>query len=330
MDILVTGSIAFDYLMRFPGRFKDSLIAEALEKISVSFLVDEMTRHYGGVAANIAYNLALLGGRPRLMGTAGRDFGDYKVWLESAGVDTSTVVVLTDVFTASFFANTDHENNQIASFYAGAMGRAGKYKIADVTLKKPDLVVISPNSPDAMENLINECAAEGIPFLYDPSQQAARLNGDDLRHGIERCKILMCNDYEWEVIEKKTGLSRPRAINLGLTLIITQGKEGAHIYQDGETYYIPPFEPVTPLEPTGVGDAFRAGFLRGLDLDLSLNIAGRMGSVAAAFVLETIGTQNHRYTVEQFIERYRTAFDDDGALDVLLSSATSKETQATS
>lgn len=330
MDILVTGSIAFDYLMRFPGKFKESLIAEALEKISVSFLVDEMTRHYGGVAANIAYNLALLGGRPRLMGTAGRDFGDYKVWLEQAGVDTSTVVVLTDVFTASFFANTDQENNQIASFYAGAMGRAGQYKINDVTDKKPDLVVISPNSPDAMQNLINECAEHKIPFLYDPSQQAARLDGDALLHGIERCKILMCNDYEWEVIEKKTGLSRPRAINTGLTLIITQGKEGAHIYRDGDTHYIPPYEPVTPLEPTGVGDAFRAGVLRGLDLGLPLDICGRMGSVAAAFVLETIGTQNHRYTTEQFVARYRTAFDDDGALDVLLSSTTPKETQTAS
>jgi len=330
MDILVTGSIAFDYLMRFPGKFKDSLIAEALEKISVSFLVDEMTRHYGGVAPNIAYNLALLGGRPRLMGTAGADFSDYRTWLEKAGVDTSTVVVLDDVFTASFFANTDINNNQIASFYAGAMGRAGKYKIADVTSDTPDLVVISPNAPDAMENLIQECIERKIPFLYDPSQQTARLEGDDLMRGIDSCQILMCNDYEWEVIEKKTGLSRPRVINKGLTLIITQGKEGAHIYQDGETYYIPPYEPVTPLEPTGVGDAFRAGVLRGLDLGMSWDICGRIGSVAAAFVLETVGTQNHRYTLEQFVARYRTAFDDEGALDALLTANSQKEAQSAS
>jgi adenosine kinase len=318
MDILITGSIAFDYLMRFPGRFRDAMIESAIEKISVSFLVDEMTRHFGGVAANIAYNMALLGSRPRLMGAVGRDFSDYREWLDKAGVDTSCVVVLNDVFTASFFANTDLENNQIASFYAGAMGRAGQYRIQDVTKRLPELVVISPNAPDAMENLINECETLGLPFLYDPSQQAARLDGDKLMHGIERCKILMCNEYEWEMIERKTGLTRARALNLGLTLIITQGKEGAHIYDNGETHYIPAFEKVAPFEPTGVGDAFRAGVLRGIQLGWSWDIAGRVGAVAAAYVLESNGTQNHRYTPHEFVARFREQFDDQGALDALL------------
>jgi adenosine kinase len=320
MDILITGSIAFDYLMRFPGKFRDAMVAGALDKISVSFLVDEMTRHYGGVAANIAYNLALLGSRPRLMGTVGRDFGDYRDWLDRAGVDTSTVIVIDDLFTASFFANTDVENNQIASFYAGAMGRAGQYKITDVTDRLPELVVISPNAPDAMENLINECQALNIPFLYDPSQQAARLDGDKLRHGIERCKILMVNEYEWEMVEQKTGLTRVHVINLGITLIITQGKEGAHIYDGDETYYIPPFENLKPLEPTGVGDAFRAGVLRGIECGWSWDICGRVGAVAAAYVLEATGTQNHHYTPAEFVQRFREQFDDQGALDSLLTS----------
>lgn len=318
MDILVSGSIAFDYLMRFPGRFKESLIAEALDKISVSLLVDEMTRHFGGVAANIAYNLALLGERPRLFGTAGRDFGDYRTWLEGAGVDTSTVVVLEEVFTASFFANTDLDNNQIASFYAGAMGLAGQYQISDVTKNPPDFVVISPNSPDAMHNIIDECAAQNIPFLYDPSQQTPRLDGDALLYGINHCKVLATNDYEWEMIEKKTGLTLARAIDMGIVLVITKGKDGAHIYDDGNTYFIPAIENVTVADPTGGGDAFRAGLLRGMALGLPWPVCGQLGAVAATYAIESVGTQNHRYSVQEFVERYRQHYEEDGQLDTLL------------
>lgn len=318
MDILVTGSIAFDYLMQFPGKFKDSLIAGSLDKISVSFLVDDMTRHFGGIAPNIAYTMALLGGKPRILGTAGRDFSDYRNWLENAGVDTSTVVILDDYFTASFFANTDTDNNQIASFYAGAMGQAGQYGIRDVTDQMPDLVVISPNAPDAMHNLINECLELDIPFLYDPSQQTARLDGDELLHGIRNCSILTCNEYEWEMIEHKTGLTRPDIITSGSTVIITRGREGAHIYEGDETFYIPPVNQVDIADPTGVGDAFRAGILIGMSHNLDWNIAGRIGSLAAAFVLENVGTQNHTFTIEDFVERYHREFNhDDGLLTIL-------------
>ena len=317
MDILVTGSIAFDYLMRFPGKFKEALLTDSIDKLSVSFLVDDMTRHYGGIAPNIAYTMALLGARPRVFGTAGRDFGDYQTWLENVGVDTSTVVVLEDVFTASFFANTDVENNQIASFYAGAMGRAGEFGIRDVTNKMPDLVVISPNAPDAMHNLIEECLELDIPFVYDPSQQTARLDGDALRHGIDNCNILTCNEYEWDVIVNKTGLDLPSLATSDKTLIITRGKQGAHIYHQGEAHFIPTFKEVEIADPTGVGDAFRAGLLIGLSHGWSWDIAGRIGSLAATYVLENIGTQNHFFTIDEFVQRYRTEFDDDGLLDLL-------------
>ncbi len=323
MDIVVTGSIAYDYLMRFPGRFKDHLIPENLHKVSLSFLVEEMSRHWGGVAANIAYNLALLGHRPKLMGTVGKDFSDYRLWLESAGVDTSSVVVIDHVFTASFFANTDLENNQIASFYSGAMAYAKDYSLAQTVGSTPDYVVISPNDPTAMNQLADECTERHIPFMYDPSQQVPRLDGGVLRHSIERCHTLIVNDYEWSMISNKTGMSRDDVLHYVKVLIITLGKQGAEIYTDGECYNIPAF-PVPQqaiADPTGVGDAFRAGILRGMALGWPWDVTGRTASLCAAYVLENVGTQNHRYIPQEFVARYRTEFDDKGVLDSLISSA---------
>lgn len=318
MDILITGSIAFDYLMRFPGRFKEAIVLDALDKVSLSFLVDEMTRHYGGVAANIAYSVALLGGHPRLMGTAGRDFGDYKQWLEEAGVDTSTTIVLNDIFTASFFATTDLDNNQMASFHAGAMGRAGQYGIFDVMETKPDLVVISPNAPDAMVRLVEECKTHQIDYLYDPSQQTARMEGDVLREGIDGAKIVTVNEYEWGMISQKTGLTRDEVINQGTTLIVTRGKDGADIYSEGDYHLIPAITQINVIDPTGGGDAFRAGLLRGLQENWPWQINGRLGATMAAFAIEVNGTQNHRFTRREFVERFRQTFDDNGLLDALV------------
>lgn len=317
MDILISGSVAFDYLMRFPGRFKDVLLTDHLDKISVSLLVDNMTRHYGGVGGNIAYNLAKLGSKPRLLATVGRDFGDYKQWLENAGVDTSTIIVEAEVFTGSFFANTDLDNNQIASFYAGAMGLAGKYRIADVTEKKPDFVVVSPNAPDAMQNIMQECKSMGVAYLYDPSQQTPRLDGESLREGVSGCRVLAANQYEWEMIQSKTGLTQHEVLKSGVTLVITHGKAGAYIYEGDETYFIPAVDSVVVVDPTGGGDAFRAGLLRGIELGLGWELAGRMASLTAAYCVEKIGTQNHAFTPQEFVMRFRQHFDDLGALDAL-------------
>jgi adenosine kinase len=321
MDIVITGSIAYDYLMRFPGRFKEHLLAENLDKVTLSFLVDDMSRHWGGIAANIAYSMALLGQRPRIMGTVGRDFAEYRSWLEAAGVDTSCVVVIDKVYTASFFANTDLDNNQISSFYSGAMAYAKDYTLADTVPGNPDYVVISPNDPTAMVQLADECEQRGIPFMYDPSQQVPRLDGATLRHSIERCHSLVVNEYEWEMIKSKTGMSREDVLRQAKILIITLGRHGAEIYADGQCYPIPvfPLPDHAIADPTGVGDAFRAGILCGLAMNWPWDVTGRCAALCAAYVLENVGTQNHRFTPQEFVARYRTAFDDRGVLDTLLS-----------
>ena len=320
MDIVVTGSIAYDYLMRFPGKFKDHLLADNLHQISVSFLVDQMTRHWGGTAANIAYNLALMGQKPRLMGAVGKDFSDYRTWLESAGVDTSPVMVEDEVFTASFFANTDEENNQIASFYGAAMAYARNYTLASTVKGTPDYVIISPNDPVAMRQLADECHERKIPFMYDPSQQLPRTDPDTMRRAIQQCHTLIVNEYEWGMLENKTGLKRGDVLNSVTALIITQGKKGAEIFVDGQFYNIPvfPLPDGEIVDPTGVGDAFRSGILCGIRYGWPWEVAGRVGALCSAYALERVGTQNHKYTLAEFVTRYRTAFDDEGVLDSLV------------
>jgi adenosine kinase len=320
-DIVVTGSIAYDYLMRFPGRFREHLLAENIGHLSISFLVDDMTRHWGGNGANIAFSMALLGMRPRLLGTAGIDFSNYKEWLESAGVDTSLVVVIENLFTASFFANTDLDNNQIASFYAGAMLVAHKYPLSEMCAEKmPEYLVISPNDPLAMDSLAQECAKFNVPYMYDPSQQLPRLDGETLWRAVQHCHTLVVNEYEWGMLEKKMGKTIGDVTDRVKVLIRTLGKKGAEIYTEGKHYHIPVF-PVPDehiADPTGVGDAFRSGILCGMAHGWNWEITGRVASLCAAYVLERVGTQSHRYGPREFVARYRTAFDDEGALDSLL------------
>lgn len=319
MRIVVCGSIAFDYLMRFPGRFRDHLIDTALDRVSLSFLVEELRRERGGSGANIAFNLALLGERPLLMSTAGQDFEEYRAWLEQHGVDTSAVRAIPGVYTASFFCNTDVENNQIGSFYTGAMAYTKGYRLAEAISPLPDLVINAPSDPRAMLELADECQALGVRHLFDPSQQVIWLNAEDLRYGIARCDLLIVNAYEWEMITNKTGLTREAILAGGKTLIVTHGGEGAHIYAEGTDYAIPIFPVARIADPTGVGDAFRAGLLKGMASGLGWDLCGRIGALAAAYVLEQHGTQNHHYTLAEFVARFRTVFDDQGALDAWLS-----------
>jgi adenosine kinase len=320
MDIAITGSIAYDYIMQFPGRFADQIVPDKIDHISLSFLVDKMTKHWGGVAANIAYSLGLLGQSPapHLVGTVGRDFGDYRAWLVAAGVDTSTVRQIDDVFTASFFVNTDMDNNQIASFYTGAMAYAKQFTLAELLPAKPDLVVISPNDPTAMQNYVDECHTTGIPFMYDPSQQVARFEGPALWHGIERAYTLICNEYEFDLIVQKTGRSRDAIIARVPVVVVTLGDKGARIYTEGRALDIPIFPVQHIADPTGVGDAFRSGLLRGMAEGWDWRLCGQMGALSAAYVLEQVGTQSHRYTPTEYVRRFRTTFDDGGRLDTLL------------
>lgn len=324
MEIILTGSIAYDYLMRFPGRFAEHLMAEHLHQISVSFLVDDMTKHWGGVAPNIAYSLALLGLRPRLMGTAGRDFGDYRDRLESIGVDTSIVRQIDEVFTASFFVNTDLDNNQIASFYSGAMALARDYSLQDATGGKGDLVVISPNDPLAMVQLAEECRTNGIRFIYDPSQQVPRLSGEELIQGMTGAYGMIVNGYEAEVIASKTGLSIDQLREKVELLVITYGKNGSHIYHNGEKTEVGVFPIDHIADPTGGGDGYRAGFIRGLAAGWPLKLCGEVGSLVAAYVLEHVGAQYHTFTLPEFVARFRTHFNDEGLLDSLLESPVSE------
>jgi adenosine kinase len=318
MNIIVTGSIAYDYLMRFPGRFTESFVEENLKRVSLSFLVEDMTKHWGGIGANISFTLALLGLRPHLFGTVGRDFGDYRRWLEDVGVDTSTVRQIDDVFCASFFANTDLDNNQIASFYSGAMAYARDYSLADVYAGLPDWVIISPNDPIAMKNYARECRQRGIRFISDPSQQIPRFTGDDLHEVIDGAYALIVNDYEASMICEKMGVSLIQLGERVKVLIVTHGADGSRIFTNGQTIETPVVPPMVIKDPTGVGDAYRAGLLFGLANDLPLQLCGELGALAATYVLEQVGTQSHRFTLADFITRFRRHFDDQGILDRLL------------
>lgn len=317
MKIVVTGSIAYDYLMSFPGKFTDSLVADQLHTISLSFLVDSLNRQRGGTAPNIAYTLALLGGKPSVMATVGQDFGEYRAWLENHNVDTSAIVEIENDFCASFFVNTDQEQNQIASFYTGAMAHASSLSFAQHAADA-DLAIISPNAPDAMSQYAEECRQLDIPYIYDPSQQTARFNGEELLHGLDGAEMLTVNEYEHQLIQEKTGLDESQILQRVGSLLVTLAGKGARLVIEGEEIRIPAVPPHSITDPTGAGDAFRAGMMRGIQLGLPWEIAGRMGSLAATYVLEQLGTQNHYFTTADFIARFRQNFDDDGALDSLL------------
>ncbi len=318
MRPVVTGSIAFDYLMSFPGKFEDHFLPGKLDKISVSFLVDELNLRRGGCAANIAYSLALLGEKPLLVGAAGSDFGPYGKDLENMGVDLSGVLVKEDVLTASFFANTDQEGNQIASFFTGAMQYAREISLPRVVQERDPLVLISPDDPEAMSLHAEECRKEGYRFLYDPGQQIARTPGETLARDAKGAWILLVNEYEEEMFLKKTGMGREDLRGLAENVVVTLGAEGAEIRTPQGDFRIPPARPERVLDPTGVGDAYRAGLVKGLVKGLSWETAGRMGSLAAVYVLETDGPQSHHYDLGDFVERYAATFGDAKELEPLL------------
>ena len=317
MDILLTGSVAYDYLMTFPGHFHEQILPERLASISLSFLVESMSKQRGGIAPNIAYSMALLGEKPRVMATVGEDFSDYRNWLESKGVDTALMKVIPGEFTASFFATTDRISAQIASFYPGAMGYSATQSIKELEAK-PDLVIVSPSAPDAMMKFPAECRELGIPYLYDPSQQVLRLEGNELARDMEGAQFLFCNDYEFGLISKKTGWSLDQMLEHVKVLVITRGKDGADLYAGGDSVHIPTVPEDEVVDPTGVGDAFRGGFLAGYSHGFDWKLCGEIGSLAAVYCLEQKGTQTHSYTRKEFVERFRKHFDDGGKLDGLL------------
>jgi adenosine kinase len=306
MSTVVTGSIAFDYLMSFPGKFTEHFLPEHMNRVSLSFLVDSMDKRRGGCAPNIAYTLALLGERPRLMGTAGQDFDDYRRWLEAAGVDTSLVKKVRDKFTASFFCSTDVESNQIASFYTGAMANASELSFRDAA--DCTIAIISPNDPTAMVQYAEECRTLGIAYIWDPGQQCARMSGDELAEGLRGSAITICNDYEFELLRQKTGFDEEAVLAKTGALIVTRGEHGSIVREGDREVSVPAVMPHRIVDPTGVGDAFRGGLLKGIAIGAPLEVCCRLGSVAATYALEHLGGQSHAYTWDEFSGRYAGQF----------------------
>ena len=318
MAIFISGSVAFDYLMTFPGYFRENILPDKLDKISLSFLVDSMTRQRGGCAPNIAYSMALLGEKPSVVATAGEDFAEYRRWMEDHGIDSHYIREIPEKYTASFFVNTDLENNQIASFYTGAMAEASQFSLSEIPAGEMDYLVISPNDPAAMRKFTDECVQLGVPYLFDPSQQVARNPHEDLRAGVEHAHAVFCNEYEFDLLVKHTGFSSEEIDRHVRLMVITRGENGATIKSDERLYQVPIVPATMIADPTGVGDAFRGGFLRGYRLGLDLQTCGQMGALSATYCLEHKGTTNHTYTLFEYVARYRQHFDDDGALDILL------------
>lgn len=317
MRIVITGSIAFDYIMSFPGRFRDHILPDKLDSLALSFLVDSMTKHRGGVAPNIAYTLAQLGERPVILATAGHDFAEYRAWLEAQGIDTGPIKIIPDVFTASFFAGMDRVNGQIALFYPGAMGYASEVSFRDLGYC-PDFAMISPDDPEAMTKHMRECLELGIPYAYDVSFQLARLPAETILEGVLGCHMLAVNDYEMGLITAKTGVTETDERLADKIVVVTRGEKGATIYAGGRFYGIPVVPPRQIVDPTGAGDAFRGGLLRGMAAGWDWGVAGRMGALAATYCMEVMGPQNYTYTRAEFVARYRENFDDEGVLDALL------------
>jgi adenosine kinase len=320
VTIVVTGSIATDNLMRFPGRFSEHLLAEHLQKVSLSFLVDDLVIHRGGVGGNIAFAIGVLGGDVALVGAAGDDFvGDYGKWLQSHGVNTDHVLISKSAHTARFVCTTDEDMAQIASFYPGAMSEARKIKLADLvsSIGKPDLVIIGANDPDAMVVHTEECRKLGLAFAADPSQQLPRLSGEEIDKLVDGAEYLFTNDYEWELLQSKTGWSEADVMGKVGLRVTTLGAKGVDIIdRDGTTVHVGVVPETSLTDPTGVGDAFRAGFLTGRSGGLSLERSAQLGSLVAVLVLESTGTQEWQWDREIAKTRLAGAYGDDAAAEI--------------
>ncbi|CAN5136562.1 carbohydrate kinase family protein [soil metagenome] len=311
MPLLIAGSIATDHLMSFGGKFADSLVVEQLDKISVSFLVDELEIRRGGVAANMAFGLGCLGLTPVLVGSAGEDFADYRSWLERHGVDCREVRISETRHTARFVCTTDPTGAQIASFYPGAMSEARLIELAPIVARvgAPDYVLIGADDPDGMLRHTEECRQRGYPFIADPSQQLAFSGGDLIRDLVDGAAYLFSNEYESAMIEQKTGWSADEILDRVGVQVTTLGKDGVRVTAAGqESLVVEAAADVTAVEPTGVGDAFRSGFLAALSWGLGHELACQVGCVLAAYVVETVGTQEYTFTPAQFVARLERSY----------------------
>ena len=319
MRICVTGSVATDHLMTFPGSFTDSLMADQLHAISLSFLVDDLQVRRGGVGANIAFGLASLGLHPVLLAAVGHDFADYRSWLDRHGVDTSAVLESEVSHTARFVCTTDAAHNQIASFYPGAMVEARNIEIGPLLERfgTVDLVIVGPNDPEAMLRHTEECRERGIPFAADPSQQLASMDGEAIRQLIDGAAYLFTNEYEAALTEQKTGWSASEILDRVGVRVTTLGKNGAKVESSaGELARVAVPAERGLADPTGVGDAFRAGYLAGVAWGLEAERCAQIGSMLATLVIETVGTQEYALDHSEFAERFADAYGAEAAAEI--------------
>ena len=323
MRVAVSGSIANDYLMTFPGRFSEQIVPEQIDRLSLSFLIERLDIRRGGVAANICFGMGQLGLQPLLVGAVGRDFfSEYEPHLAAAGVDTSSVYVSEEHLTAMFLCTDDEVQNQIASFYPGAMGEAASIDLSAVSTadgQEPDLVVVAPNEPEAMRRHTRQALSAGWPVAADPSQQLPRLDGDDIKELIDGTTYLLSNDYEAALTQSKTGWSPDEILQHVGTRITTHGPKGCVIEQRGEPPIevdaVPPAEGAA-LEPTGIGDAFRAGLIAGLSHGLPMDRCAQLGSTVATLALESVGPQEYSLDPRVFLPRMAKTYGDDAAADI--------------
>ena len=307
--ILVTGSLAFDYIMDYQGIFSDSIMPDKIHTINLSFLLNTLKKERGGTAGNIAYNLALLKSKAAIFAAAGNDFGEYEIFLRQKGVDTSNIQIIKDKKTASAFIMTDKADNQITGFYPGAMVHSAHYSLKDVK-QKPDFVVISPNDPKAISKQSDECRELNVPFMIDMGMQLPSLTSDEIKKILQKATILIGNDYEISLLKEKTGLKEEQILKNVTILITTLGVNGSKIQTAKEAFEIEAAKPKELVDPTGAGDAYRAGFMSGYESGFDLQTCGQMGAVTASFAIEKYGTQQHHFTIQAFQDRYIQTFKD--------------------
>lgn len=306
MPALICGSLAYDNIMVFKDRFRNHILPDKIHMLNVSFLVPELRREFGGCAGNIAYNLAMIGGDPLPMGTVGTDFGPYAQWMDMQDIDRRCIRECEDMLTAQAFITTDLDDNQITAFHPGAMNESALNEVADAG--EVSIGIIAPDGRDGMIGHAEQMRAAGIPFVFDPGQGMPMFDGDDLLRFIEGASWVTVNDYESELMQERTGLAPEAIAERVQALVITRGGEGSHVYTDGKRLEIPPVTPATIADPTGCGDAYRAGLLYGLEHDLPWETTGRIASLLGAIKIEQAGTQNHHVDRDAFAARYAEAF----------------------
>lgn len=307
MSVLICGSLAYDNIMVFPDHFKNHILPDSIHMLNVSFLVPDMRREFGGCAGNIAYNLKLLGEEPILMGTAGSDFAPYAGWLDECQIRRENITLINNMFTAQAFITTDLDDNQITAFHPGAMDKSHVNRVDDV--EGVTLGIISPDGRDGMIQHAEQFEKENIPFIFDPGQGMPMFDGDDLKRFIEQATWVTVNDYEWQLMQDRTGWNKAEMTQKVEALIVTRGGQGSLIYTHGHCLEIPPARPAAINDPTGCGDAYRAGLLYGLKNNLDWETTGRIASLMGAIKIEKHGTQNHTFSWPEFRERYKDEFD---------------------